>query len=72
VDQRRVATFNGKSGIPEKTAALLTVDYLTERGEWADGKLLDRLLKRVPDVPPIPGDELPGTRPSCGRRSGNR
>jgi predicted transcriptional regulator len=58
--------------VAEKTAALLTVDYLTERAERADDKLLDRLLKRVPDVPPIPGDELSETPPSGGKRPGRR
>ena len=43
----------------EKAAALLTVEYLEERAGRGDEALFDRLLKRVPDVPPIPGDELP-------------
>lgn len=43
----------------EKAAALLTVEYLEERGRRADPKLVDRILSRVPDVPPDPGDELP-------------
>ena len=43
----------------EKAAALLTVEYLEERASRGDEALFDRLLKRVPDVPPIPGDELP-------------
>jgi uncharacterized protein (DUF1778 family) len=45
--------------VAEKTAALLTVDYLAERAERADEKILDRLLNRVPDRPAAPGDELP-------------
>ena len=45
----------------EKAAALLTVDYLEERARRADETLFDRLLARVPDVPPVPGDELPKT-----------
>ena len=43
----------------EKAAALLTVEYLEERASRGDQGLFDRLLKRVPDVPPIRGDELP-------------
>jgi hypothetical protein len=43
----------------EKAAALLTVDYLKERGRRGDARLFDRILARVADVPPIPGDELP-------------
>lgn len=48
------------TAVAEKAAALLTVDYLEERAGRADANLLDRLLRRVPDVPPAPGDELPG------------
>jgi len=43
----------------EKAAALLTLEYLEERARRADPRLVDRLLRRVPDVPPVPGDELP-------------
>lgn len=43
----------------EKAAALLAVEYLEERANRAEDSLFDRLLKRVPDVPPISGDELP-------------
>ena len=46
------------TAVAEKTAALLTVDYLEERARRADPKLVDRVLSRVPDVPPEPGDEL--------------
>ena len=45
--------------VAEKTAALLTVDYLEERGRRGNVALFDRALARVPDVPPMPGDELP-------------
>ena len=47
------------TAVAEKTAALLTVEYLAERGRRADPQLVDRILSRVPDVPPDPGDELP-------------
>lgn len=43
----------------EKAAALLTVKYLEERGHRGDAAVFDRVLARVPDVPPLPGDELP-------------
>ena len=43
----------------EKMAALLTVDYLEERGGRGDVRLFDRVMARVPDVPPVAGDELP-------------
>jgi len=45
--------------VAEKTAALLTVDFLEARGRRGNAALFDRVLARVPDVPPIPGDELP-------------
>lgn len=47
------------TAVAEKAAALLTVDYLEARGQRANTKLVDRVLRRVPDVPPIAGDELP-------------
>lgn len=50
------------TAVAEKAAALLTVEYLEERGRRADPTLVDRILSRVPDVPPDPGDEL--TAPS--------
>jgi hypothetical protein len=50
------------TAVAEKAAALLTVSYLEERGRRADPRLVDRILRRVPDVPPAPGDELPETR----------
>ncbi len=52
------------TAVAEKTAALLTVDYLRARGRKADSRLLGRLLRRVPDVPPVPGDDLPSPKPS--------
>ena len=47
------------TAVAEKTAALLTVECLAERGRRADAQLVDRILSRVPDVPPDQGDELP-------------
>ena len=47
------------TAVAEKAAALLTVDYLEARGRRADTILVDRLLSRVPDVPPVAGDEVP-------------
>src|SRR3989304_5735415 len=45
--------------VAEKTSALLTVDYLEDRGRRGGAALFGRVLARVPDVPPLPGDELP-------------
>ena len=47
------------TAVAEKTSALLTVDYLEQRARRADPDLFARLLSRVPDVPPAPGDALP-------------
>ena len=47
------------TAVAEKTSALLTVDYLEQRARRADPDLFGRLLSRVPDVPPMPGDALP-------------
>lgn len=55
------------TAVAEKAAALLTVDYLAERGDRADRGLFERLLSRVPDVPPAPGDELPTVKQRPGR-----
>jgi hypothetical protein len=48
--------------VAEKAAALLTVTYLEERGRRGSAALFDRVLARVPDVAPLPGDELPAAR----------
>jgi hypothetical protein len=37
--------------------ALLTVDYLENRGRRASRAAFERVLSRVPDVPPVRGDE---------------
>lgn len=55
------------TAVAEKAAALLTIDYLETRGRRGDRRLLDRVLARVADVPPIPGDEIAGTRTAAGQ-----
>lgn len=54
----------------EKMAAMLTLDYLAERGRNADPRLFDRVMKRVPAVPPVAGDEQPQKRAKS--RSGRK
>src|SRR5207253_701502 len=51
------------TAVAEKAAALLTVEYLEARGQRANVRLVDQVLSRVPDVPPVVGDELPANRP---------
>ena len=46
------------SAVSEKVSALLTEDYLNERAKRADRYALKEVLKKVPDRPPLPGDEL--------------
>lgn len=58
------------TAVAEKAAALLTVQYLEDRGRRADVKLIDKILSRVPDVEPVPGDEFPSsTRLRVTKRS---
>lgn len=44
----------------EKAAAMLTLAYLEERAWRGNRAAFDRILARVPDAPPIPGDEIEG------------
>ena len=43
----------------EKLSAFATEDYLKMRAGRADLEAFDRVMSRVPDVPPDAGDELP-------------
>lgn len=45
--------------VAEKMAALLTLDYLAERGARGNRAVFEGALARVPSRPPVPGDELP-------------
>lgn len=56
------------TAVAEKASALLTVEYLEERARGADRRVLDRVLARVPDIPPVAGDELPGRTRQPGQR----
>ena len=42
----------------EKVSALLTVDYLRERGGRGNREAFDAVLARVPDVEPSPSDRI--------------
>src|SRR5437899_398595 len=44
---------------PEKMAALLTLDYLRREAALGSREDFERVLKKVPDVPPEPYDEMP-------------
>lgn len=56
------------TAVAEKAATLLTVDYLEERARRGNAKLFDRVLAQVPDVPPVPGDELPVAKRQANTR----
>ena len=58
------------TAVAEKMAALLTEEYLEERARRADPAAFDRILARVPDVPPMPGDER--QPPSVGKKPNQR
>ena len=47
------------TAVAEKASALLTVEYLEARGRRGSRTQFDRILARVPNVPPMPGDEVP-------------
>jgi hypothetical protein len=44
--------------VAEKTSALLTSEYLAERGRRGSRAKFDRVLSKVRDVPPDPGDDI--------------
>lgn len=45
--------------VAEKMSALVAEKYLTERAERGSAAKLRRVLAKVRDVDPLPGDELP-------------
>jgi hypothetical protein len=57
------------TAVAEKMAALLTEEYLEERARRADPVAFDRILARVPDVPPLPGDER---EPAASKRKATK
>jgi predicted transcriptional regulator len=56
------------SAVAEKLAALMTEDYLRERGQRANAHGFDAVLAKIPDSPPIPGDEVPEAYQKRSRR----
>lgn len=47
------------TAVAEKVATLKAIDWLEERGKRGNRKAFEAVLAKVPDVPPVPGDELP-------------
>lgn len=46
------------TAVAEKMAALLTEDYLATRAARGSRAAFERVLRKVPHGPPLPGDEL--------------
>ncbi len=51
------------SAAAEKLSALKTASYLKSRAQAGSRKDFKEILARVPDLPPIEGDELEGGTP---------
>ena len=47
------------TAVAEKMSALLTLDYLEQRAQRGSRAHFLSVLRRVPDAPPLPGDEWP-------------
>ena len=47
------------SAAAEKLAALMTEQYLADRAKRASRRKVDAVLAKVPDAPPVAGDEIP-------------
>ena len=58
------------TAVAEKIATLKTIDSLKERGARGNRKAFERVLAKVPNVPPVSGDELASgqKRPNNRRR----
>lgn len=46
------------TAVAEKISALLTEEYLEARAERGSREKYERVLEKVPDTEPVPGDEL--------------
>ena len=50
----------------EKLAALMTEEYLADRSKRSSRRRFDAVLAKVPNAPPVAGDEMP---PGYSKRS---
>ncbi|MBC8181755.1 toxin-antitoxin system HicB family antitoxin [candidate division KSB1 bacterium] len=46
------------SAVSEKISAITTEDYILKRSEQANRKDFEKILKKVPNRKPLPGDEI--------------
>jgi predicted transcriptional regulator len=54
--------------VAEKMSALVAEEYLTQRAQRGSRQKLRRVLAKVRDVEPVPGDDLPAQfHPTSGR-----
>ena len=60
------------TAVAEKMAALDTEQVLDARAERGSRSRFLAALAKVPDVPPVPGDELPADRPRTRKHVANR
>lgn len=51
--------------VAEKASALRTMAYLQRQTRQEALETMHRILQKVPDVPPLPGDEKEGTVPDA-------
>ncbi len=56
------------AAVAEKISAIMTEEYLSKRADRADPEAFRRVLAKVPDRPPLPGDERQNRRPTKRRR----
>jgi hypothetical protein len=55
--------------VAEKMSALVAEEYLTQRAQRGSREKLRRVLAKVRDVEPLPGDELPPGFPATSGRT---
>jgi len=56
------------SAAAEKLAALMTEEYLADRAKHASRRKFDAVLAKVPNAPPVAGDEMPARYSKRSRR----
>ena len=56
------------SAAAEKLAALMTEEYLADRAKHASRRKFDAVLAKVPNAPPVVGDEMPARYSKRSRR----
>lgn len=60
------------SAAAEKLAALMTEEYLADRAKRTSRRKFDAVLAKVPNAPPMSGDEIPAGYSKPKRSKGSR